>query len=95
MADRRHAVALRYDRERERAPRVLAKGQGAVAEHILALAEEHGIPLWEDRDLVKLLGVLDLGAEIPPDMYTALAEVLAWVYRINNAQPGGKAARQP
>ncbi|MCS6970763.1 MAG: EscU/YscU/HrcU family type III secretion system export apparatus switch protein [Planctomycetota bacterium] len=77
------AVAMRYDEARDRAPRVVAKGQGEVAERILAMAREYGIPLHEDRDLVRLLLVLDLGVEIPPHLYRALAEVLAHVYRVN------------
>ena len=80
---RRRAVALRYDEDNESAPRVLAKGHGDIAERIIALAQEHGIPLHEDRDLVRLLGVLDLDIEVPPQLYRALAEVLAHVYRAN------------
>jgi flagellar biosynthesis protein len=82
---RRRAVALRYDQDSESAPRVLAKGNGDIAERIIALAREHGIPLHEDRDLVRLLGVLDLDIEVPPQLYRALAEVLAHVYRANAA----------
>lgn len=84
MAERRPAaIAVRYDQAEESAPRVLAKGQGEVAERILAIAAEHGIPLHEDADLVRLLLVLDLDVEVPPHMYRALAEVLAHVYRVN------------
>lgn len=78
---RPEAVALRYDQEREGAPRVLAKGTGTIADRILALARENGVPLYEDADLVTLLGVLDLDTEIPPRLYQALAEVLAHLYR--------------
>lgn len=81
------AVAMRYDQGEETAPRVLAKGQGEVAERILAIAAEHGIPLHEDADLVKLLLVLDLDVEVPPAMYRALAEVLAHIYRVNGRLP--------
>lgn len=80
---RRRAVALRYDDVQESAPRVLAKGQGDIAERIIALAEEHGIPLHEDKDLVRLLGVLEIDVQIPPTLYRALAEVLAHLYRTN------------
>lgn len=80
---RRRAVALRYDEANESAPRVLAKGHGDIAERIIALAQQHGIPLHEDRDLVRLLGILDLDVEVPPTLYRALAEVLAHVYRAN------------
>jgi flagellar biosynthesis protein len=81
--DRRRAVAMRYRGERDRAPRVLAKGQGDTAERIIALAKRYGIPLHEDRDLVRLLGILDLEVEIPSTLYRALAEVLAHIYRAN------------
>ncbi len=80
---RRRAVALRYDDIHESAPRVLAKGQGDIAERIIALALEHGIPLHEDKDLVRLLGVLEIDVQIPPTLYRALAEVLAHLYRTN------------
>jgi flagellar biosynthesis protein len=80
---RRRAVALRYDEHSESAPRILAKGQGDIAERIIALAQLHGIPLHEDHDLVRLLGILDLDIEVPPSMYRALAEVLAHIYRAN------------
>ncbi len=87
MADRRRAVALRYHDDIDHAPRVLAKGQGDVAERIIALAREHGVPLHEDHDLVQLLVVLDFNEEIPPTLYKALAEVLAMLYRANAARP--------
>lgn len=78
------AVALRY--EGQGAPEVVAKGQGYVAEQIIALAEEHGIPLHEDANLVQLLAKLDLGQEIPTPLYQAVAEVLAWAYRLAGKQ---------
>lgn len=81
--ERRRAVALRYRESDDQAPRVLAKGQGDVAERIIALAESHGIPMHEDRDMVQLLGILDLDVEVPPTLYRALAEILAQIYRAN------------
>jgi flagellar biosynthesis protein len=81
--DRRRAVALRYHSSEDTSPRVLAKGQGEIAERIIAVAALHGVPLHEDRDLVQLLGVLDLDVEVPPTLYRALAEVLAHIYRAN------------
>ena len=86
-AQRPAAVAMRYDADSESAPRVVAKGRGEVAERIIAIAAEHGIPLHEDRDLLHLLMVLDLDVEIPPHMYRALAEILAHLYRVNAATP--------
>lgn len=76
-------VAVRWRQGDESAPKVSAKGRGLMAERILALAREHGIPLHEDKDLVRLLGALDLGVEVPPHLYKALAEILAHVYRAN------------
>lgn len=78
------AVALRYDRDNDSAPRVLAKGQGVVAEKILAVAKEHGIAVHEDSDLVEVLAALELNAEIPPSAYVLVAEVLAFIYRAND-----------
>ena len=82
-SERRRAVALRYQNDQDAAPRVLAKGQGDIAERIIALARRHGIPLHEDHDLVTVLGILDLDVEVPATLYRALAEVLAHVYRAN------------
>jgi flagellar biosynthesis protein len=77
------AVALSYQAGKDRAPRVVAKGRGYLAERIIALAREAGIPLQTDHDLVQLLEALDLEAEIPPELYRAVAEILAFVYRLN------------
>ena len=80
---------MRYRQDSEHAPRVVAKGQGDLAERIIALARKHGIPLHEDRDLVQLLGLLELDTEIPPSLYKALAEVLAHLYRANARAASG------
>jgi flagellar biosynthesis protein len=79
----RRAVALRYRDEVDQAPRVLAKGQGSIADRIIALAQEHNVPLHEDQDLIKLLIALDINEEVPPDLYRALAEILSLLYRAN------------
>lgn len=76
------AVALRYDKARDDAPRVTAKGQGYVAEKIIRLAQEHKVPLREDPALVGALSALDLGEHIPVELYRAVAEVLAFIYRL-------------
>ncbi len=77
------AAALNYDKARDKAPRVVAKGRGKMADRIVAAAREHGVPMVEDRNLVQMLDVLDLETEIPPELYQAVAEVLAFVYRMN------------
>lgn len=79
----RKAVALRYQRGKDAAPRVTASGKGRMADKILEKAREAGVPLIEDPDLVNLLGKVPIGDTIPLDLYKAVAEVLAFVYRIN------------
>ncbi|MBP8128545.1 MAG: EscU/YscU/HrcU family type III secretion system export apparatus switch protein [Candidatus Hydrogenedentes bacterium] len=80
---RRKAVALRYDAAQDAAPRVVAKGTGLIAERILELAREHDVHVHEDPALVGLLAKLDIDAPIPETLYRAVAEVLAFVYRLN------------
>ena len=77
------AVALRYQGEKDHAPRLTAKGGGLVAKRIIELARTHGIPVKEDPDLVEVLVQLDWHEHIPPNLYQAVAEVLAFVYRLN------------
>lgn len=86
----RAAVALKYHAATDHAPKVVAKGRGLVAEKIIALAREQGIPMREDPDLVQLLTQIDLDQEIPPTLYKVVAELLAFVYRLNQRyqQPG-------
>jgi flagellar biosynthesis protein len=80
---RKRAVALAYDAPKDRAPRVSAKGSGLIAEKILQLANKHGIPIHEDPELVELLSNLDVEEEIPPELYVAIAEILAFIYSVN------------
>ena len=77
------AVALRYDGKRAEVSRVVAKGDGHLAERILAVAREHGVPVREDADLVKLLSLSEVGDEIPVEVYQAVAELIAFLYRVN------------
>jgi flagellar biosynthesis protein len=81
--DRKRAVALRYETGRDRAPRVTAKGAGPVAEKIIELARGENIPISEDPDLVSALIQLDWYEEIPAELYRAVAEILAFAYRVN------------
>jgi flagellar biosynthesis protein len=81
--NRKRAVALRYEAARDRAPRVTAKGAGPVAEKIIELARGENIPISEDPDLVSALIQLDWYEEIPPELYRAVAEILAFAYRVN------------
>ena len=81
----KQAVAIRYDATKEASPRVVAKGRGNIAMKIIELAEENDIPIYEDRDLVELLSAVELFDEVPPELYSAVAEVLVWVYRVNQS----------
>lgn len=83
---KRTAVALHYDEKN--APRITAKGEAALADEIVALAKEHNIPLHEDKQLAALLSQLELGSEIPRELYIAVAEVLAFAYMLTGKVPG-------
>lgn len=83
----KNAVALHYDGTR--APRITAKGRGVVAEEIIELAHQHGVPLHEDRELVTLLAQLELNDEIPRELYLAVAEVIAFAYMVTEKFPPG------
>lgn len=86
MADELHkkrAVAMRYKMDEEAAPKVIAKGQGLLAVRIIELAEEHGLHIHEDPDLVAVLSKLEVDMEIPGELYQAVAEVLVFVYQLN------------
>jgi flagellar biosynthesis protein len=80
----RKAAALRYDQARDAAPRVVAKGRGKLAEKIVAVAQSNQIPLVQDTNLMQMLDLLELDTQIPPKLYQAVAEVLAFVYRLNH-----------
>jgi len=79
---RPRAVALRYDAERDDAPRVIAAGAGLTAEAIVALAQKHGVPIRHDPALVAALATLEVDSLIPPALYAVVAEVLAYVFRV-------------
>ena len=81
--DRKKAVALTYDQNRDKAPKIVARGRGHLAEKIMTIARQHHIPLQQDSDLATLLEILEPGTEIPPELYQAVAEILAFVYRLN------------
>jgi flagellar biosynthesis protein len=76
------AVALRYNEENV-APQVIAKGKGYVAENILNAARKNSVPIYQNKTLTSMLMAVDIDREIPPDLYTAVAEILAYVYRMD------------
>lgn len=77
------AASIEYDSKKDAAPRVTAKGRGAVAEKIIELAVKHDIPIKRDPALVQILSRLDIDEQIPPELYKAIAEILAFVYSLN------------
>lgn len=77
------AVAIRYDREKEDAPRVIAKGKGVVAEQLMAIARRHAVPVYQNQTVTQLLMAVELDREIPPELYQAVANVLAYIYRLD------------
>ncbi|MBT2688541.1 EscU/YscU/HrcU family type III secretion system export apparatus switch protein [Bacillus sp. ISL-47] len=85
---RKEAVALTYDPQGHAPPQVSAKGRGVVAENILAKAKAHNVPVQEDSTLVELLGKLDINEGIPEELFQAVAEVFAFIYRAD--QEAGK-----
>lgn len=87
---RREAVALAYSAA-DSAPRVVAKGRGLIAEEIIARARAHGVFVHESPEMVALLMQVDLDARIPPQLYVAVAELLAWLYRMEQ----GASAPEP
>jgi len=90
----RAAVALAYG-EAEAVPTVLAKGRGELAERIIEKAKDAGIYVHESPDLVRLLLEVDLDGQIPPALYRAVAEVLAWLYRLDQGGAVGSAPPAP
>lgn len=79
------AVALRYDSSKDTAPKVVASGKGLLAEKILEIARRENIPIYNDPQLVEALIQLEVNVEIPPELYKAVAEILAFIYAVDAA----------
>ena len=94
VAAQRKAVALKYEAERDLAPKVIAKGRGHVAEHILETAQKNSVPVYQDKTLVNMLMALEIDREIPPELYKAIAEVMAYVYKIDKSHGQIAAAKR-
>lgn len=78
------AVAILYDESQTGAPKIVASGKGTIAEKIIETAREAGIHIQQDANLIELLAKVDVGAEIPLELYQTVAEVLAFVYKVNS-----------
>ncbi|MDA8053120.1 MAG: EscU/YscU/HrcU family type III secretion system export apparatus switch protein [Deltaproteobacteria bacterium] len=77
------ASALRYDKEKENAPILVAKGKGKVAEKIIDIANKENIPVIENKALADILDKLDIYDEIPPELYRVVAQLFAFIYKLN------------
>ena len=77
------AAALRYDTDKENAPRLVAKGEGKTAENIIKIAQLHDLPIKKDEDLIELLSNVELDKEVPDALYKAVAEVFSFVYKVS------------
>ena len=86
--ERRRAVALHYEAGKDLAPRIVAKGEGHLAETIIDVARRHGVHVRQDRELVALLAKLDVDTVIPPELYRVVAALLVFVYRLSGRVPG-------
>jgi flagellar biosynthesis protein len=85
MSDKQNkAAALQYRAGIDSAPTLVAKGRGLVADKIIALAKERGIPIHEDRNMVEILSTLGLYEKIPTELYKAVAEILAFIYKMSS-----------
>ncbi len=80
---RKRAVALKYDPADGAAPKVVAKATGVTADRMLAIARQNGVPIREDKALVTVLSKLNIDQEIPPQLYRAVAAILAFLYKAN------------
>ena len=93
---RKSAAALAYDAKGgDRAPRVIAKGYGLVADMIIQRAQEAGLYVHRAPEMVSLLMQVDLDSRIPPELYQAVAELLAWLYRLESGVPDEEAGAGP
>lgn len=87
---RKKVVALKYEQDKMIVPKVVAKGEGKIAEHILQQAKAYDIPIQNDPTLVELLGKLDINETIPEELYLAVAEVFIYIYQIDKQLSKGE-----
>ena len=80
------ATALKYDKEIQHAPKVIAQGSNETAKNIIKIAQQHDIPIKKDEDLVEMLSQIELNQEIPVELYKAVAEIFSFIYGITNKE---------
>ncbi len=81
---REKAIALKYEKDKANAPKVLAKGEGEVAKNIIKIAQLHHLPIKKDEDLIELLSKVEIDRAVPQELYKAVAELLSYIYKITN-----------
>jgi flagellar biosynthesis protein len=84
--DIKKAIALDYDIDINQAPKVIAKGKGALANNIIKIAQDNDIPIKKDEDLVELLSAIDIDKEIPQSMYKAVSEIFSFIYDLTTIE---------
>ena len=88
------AVALTYESDKDYAPKVVAKGSGVIADHIIELAKDNAVPIYKNKTLTGMLMAVELDQEIPPELYKVVAEVLAHIYRLDSALGNKKIGKE-
>ncbi len=83
--ERKKAIAIRYDQGKDKAPMVVAKGVGELAEKIIETARKHGVPVLEDKALISALMKVEIYEEIPPELYRAIAKVLVFIRAVRTS----------
>lgn len=81
------AAALKYDMQKDNAPKLIAKGEAHIAKNIIKIAQENNLPIKKDEDLIELLSKLDIDKEIPASMYKAVAEIFSFIYKLTKQAP--------
>lgn len=84
--DIKKAIALNYDIDIDRAPKVIAKGKGELARNIIKIAQDNEVPIKKDEDLVELLSAIDIDKEIPDSMYKAVSEIFSFIYDLTTLE---------
>jgi len=80
---KKKTAALKYDVDRDQAPRIVALGSGSIAEKIIKTAKKENIPIKEDKDIVEILAKMNIGDQIPEELYTVIAEILSFFYELD------------
>lgn len=84
MDEKKRAIALRYDKQKDNAPKLVAKGQDYLAEKIIQIAKENKIPIVKDEKLLSVMYKMDIFEEIPPNLYRAVAKILVFVEKLKS-----------